>query len=479
MKITTKIVSCMVAILLLFSTMPIMTFADGNTENHINIVGDFKTNLVLSTDNDFLFKDVNILPGSEFATTISLTNTAPRKMDISLLEIKNNIEDDTLYNAMSLSIVVNGTEVYNGSYGNTASPVFDELTLKSGETVNMYVKSALADDYGNEMQNKNLDTTWTFEASYAGSDRSGGGNNGDTVTTSCKYFVKYLDTEGKELREQKTATASYNSTVTEKAPKIDGYTPDAAKKSITISLMNNTITFVYRKNSDTEATPMPTVIPTTAPTTIPSDGPVPTDLIPPVETDKSTDNITDDSGNDDNNNNNSGNDGGLNTTDGKNGETADGNIVTDSDGNVIGVVKDYEGKVFDENGNHIGYIYDGEIYDKDKNPLYVINPEKGALRDGAIYDENGERLCSVGDLVAIYDEDGNLLGYICGTTEKHYPIKTGYDDVTDDSTNIVTFMVILLVITIILCVILGAEVVLKKRKFGKEEKTSEKSKSEN
>lgn len=63
------------------------------------------------------------------------------------------------------------------------------------------------------------------------------------------YIVKYIDKDGKELANSIKSKAKYKDTVTEKARKIKGYSPDANKKSLVINTENNVITFIYDKSS--------------------------------------------------------------------------------------------------------------------------------------------------------------------------------------------------------------------------------------
>ena len=66
---------------------------------------------------------------------------------------------------------------------------------------------------------------------------------------SYPYIVKYIDKEtGQSLLDDKLGQADYDSTVTENAPDISGYTVDDTSKSIVMSDANNTITFYYSKS---------------------------------------------------------------------------------------------------------------------------------------------------------------------------------------------------------------------------------------
>ena len=93
----------------------------------------------------------------------------------------------------------------------------------------------------------------------------------------------------------------------------------------------------------------------------------------------------------------------------------------DANGNIIGYIKD--GKLFDMDGNQTGWIGpDGTIYDMNGNPIGRLNPD-GSLTmfdsldkpckkyDGIIYDDNGEMNGYIEDCV-LYDKYGNIIGYV-------------------------------------------------------------------
>lgn len=62
--------------------------------------------------------------------------------------------------------------------------------------------------------------------------------------------VNYLDADGNVLQSAKTLTdKDVDSTVTETAPAIEGYTVDQSSKSITVAKDNNVITFTYTKDA--------------------------------------------------------------------------------------------------------------------------------------------------------------------------------------------------------------------------------------
>ncbi len=97
------------------------------------------------------------------------------------------------------------------------------------------------------------------------------------------------------------------------------------------------------------------------------------------------------------------------------------NYIYDENGNITGYIKD--GKLFDLDGNQTGWIgADGIIYDMNGNPIGRVNPD-GTITmfdeldkpckkyDGVIYDENGQMNGWIEDCV-LYDKYGNVIGYV-------------------------------------------------------------------
>ena len=93
----------------------------------------------------------------------------------------------------------------------------------------------------------------------------------------------------------------------------------------------------------------------------------------------------------------------------------------DAEGNITGYIKD--GKIFDMDGNQTGWIGpDGTIYDMNGNPIGRLNPD-GTITmfdeldkpckkyDGVIYDDNGQMNGWIKDCV-VYDKYGNVIGYV-------------------------------------------------------------------
>ena len=240
----------LLALLMCFSLLPFPAAAAGPIyEETIELTGEFNGQFTLNSSDLQLFSLEAVTPGTSWHGKLKVVNKASARMEFAIISIESNLSDTLLYNALDLKIYADQEEIYNGSYGATTIPISQKLNIPAGKSVTYDIIVTLPHTVGNEMMGKEMDSTWVFEADYFGSKPSR-----DRV-----YQVKYVDEEGNDLLPTKFGRAPYNSTVTEKAEKIDGYTPDAQEKSLVIrtTLDHNTIIFVYSKKSEDPVVPAP------------------------------------------------------------------------------------------------------------------------------------------------------------------------------------------------------------------------------
>lgn len=91
------------------------------------------------------------------------------------------------------------------------------------------------------------------------------------ITDKADYRVNYVDTEGMPIATQKVGVTQKGTDVTENALAIDGYTPDAESKTVTVDKNGAEITFTYTAGqnvvNETETQTETTVVPGTTTTT--------------------------------------------------------------------------------------------------------------------------------------------------------------------------------------------------------------------
>lgn len=205
-------------------------------------VGEFTLD---SNTSQMLFIE-DAVPGDVWEGEITFKNKAGGPMEVSLLSISNKLDDDLLFKTLDLDIWIGEDTIYAGKYGETPTNVTPYYVIPAGSSMKIDVRISFPPDVGNIMQGKAMDSSWTFEARYAGNSQD---------ESLYPYRVQYLDAETKEqLMPDKHGYASLGNQVTEFALAIAGYKPDASKKSITVRSDKNLITFYYKK-ADNGAVP--------------------------------------------------------------------------------------------------------------------------------------------------------------------------------------------------------------------------------
>lgn len=169
---------CIVILLVLFlllSVFPVFAFAT-NTENSFEeelvLTGSFEGTFDLSRSKSKLFHLENMVPGDSWTGEIVIKNKAPEAMTVRLLSIVSNLEDMALFNALDLKILEGDEVIYSGGYNTGISPITKTYELDSRESITLTVTVSLPASAGNEIMDKEMDSTWTFEAFYTlGSDK--------------------------------------------------------------------------------------------------------------------------------------------------------------------------------------------------------------------------------------------------------------------------------------------------------------------
>ena len=169
--------SILLVLLLLLSVVPIQAFASQTPEVnvvHYTLTGSFEGKFELSSNKYKLFHLEDIVPGDEWKGQIHIKNDADGKMTISLLSITSNIKNQVLFDALDLEISYKGNPLYSGKYNTGLTRITDEYVIDPDETLVLDVVVSLPVSAGNEVQDKYMDSTWTFEATYNEKPKTGG-----------------------------------------------------------------------------------------------------------------------------------------------------------------------------------------------------------------------------------------------------------------------------------------------------------------
>ena len=160
-------------VLLIFSLVSVVHAADEPArkqvyEGEIELTGAYNGKFSLDSSDVYLFKLENMAPGDSWKGKIHVKNSASDKMEIAILSIVSNLEDTKLFDALYLNISIGDKEIYTGPYGKTEEPISTFYEIPAGKTITFDVIVTFPKECGNEYQNTEMDSTWTFEGRYYG-----------------------------------------------------------------------------------------------------------------------------------------------------------------------------------------------------------------------------------------------------------------------------------------------------------------------
>lgn len=225
----------------------------------------------LTTKDLYLFSLEGAAPGDTWYGSVKVENRTETDMAISVQSIKSTLEHDTvLFDTLDLRISVAGKTAYRGGYGNAGSPVTDYYILPPGDVLFFDIRVSLPETAGNTSQGSQMDSTWTFKAVFF-----------EPEQTVLDYQVYYINQYFEDLLPCKIGHGYPNEVITEYAPNIDGYMPDADAKQLLLEEDGrNVIYFVYypEDGASIPETPASPSEPST-----PSDSPNPPDETIPFD----------------------------------------------------------------------------------------------------------------------------------------------------------------------------------------------------
>ena len=254
-RLSSGALAILMVILLLFSAIPsahaVRYYDDQAT---LEITGDTPHGRYeLTTDDLYFFRLTSFSPGDTWSGSIQVKNKTRGSIEVAVYDIVNNLKKDpALFEALDLEICVHDEVDYDGSYDVRYSrPVTDYYFIKPGRSLFFDVTVSMPGNAGNELQGKEMDSTWIIDSRYYEPPS----DSDDTGPSALKYYVHYLDLDGNELLDTKVGFAYPGTKVTERAPTIPGYSPDAHEKSLIIKANDRDIYFIYTEN--TQPTPPP------------------------------------------------------------------------------------------------------------------------------------------------------------------------------------------------------------------------------
>lgn len=164
-----KVVCFLLAVIMLMTCFaPLITYA-AEPESLV-VTGEYNGRFKLKTSEEKLFDISEAAPGDKYEGTITVKNAGSDMMKIAIVDIMSNLSDTDLYKTLNLKISKDGEVLYDGVYGNTPDPVTKFITVKGRDKIVFDVEVSFPELSSNDLQGKEMDTTWTFEAKYYNQD---------------------------------------------------------------------------------------------------------------------------------------------------------------------------------------------------------------------------------------------------------------------------------------------------------------------
>ena len=245
-RIISGTLAAVIAVLLVASVFSPTALAADNWEEHrnhrkykttIELTGrEVEEQYELTTKDLYLFSLEGTAPGDEWYGSVKVENRTETDMAICVQSIESTLEQDTvLFDLLDLRISVAGKSAYRGKYGAGGSPVTDYYLLSPGEVMYFDIKVFLAETIGNEVQGRQMDSSWTFKAVFS-----------EPEQLVLDYDVYYVTQYFEDLLPSKQGHGYPNEIVTEYAPSIEGYLPDEQAKQLLLEEGGrNVIYFIY------------------------------------------------------------------------------------------------------------------------------------------------------------------------------------------------------------------------------------------
>lgn len=174
--------AALLSLLVLFTALlPQTAWADHEVrEDTIELTGRFSGQFELTSSDVSIFALENMVPGDSWEGRLKVVNKTGGEMHMSLISITSNLEDNVLYDALDLKILLDGGLLYNGPYSGTRTPMVEWLEVPANQDVVFEIFVSLPTTADNEVQGRKMDSTWLFEAYF---------EKGDNVQTGVDLTV--------------------------------------------------------------------------------------------------------------------------------------------------------------------------------------------------------------------------------------------------------------------------------------------------
>ena len=168
------LVSVLVGLLLVVLLFP---FAAGAQDysGTLNISGKFENRQFSLTPRNSELLDIKaMVPGDKWTGKITVHNDCDNLLEVSLHSIRNELQDTTLFDVLTLRIRAGDTELYSGRYNTgKTEPYTDYFRIEPGKDLVLDVEITLPKEAGNEVMGKEMKSSWIFDARYNPKDPGG------------------------------------------------------------------------------------------------------------------------------------------------------------------------------------------------------------------------------------------------------------------------------------------------------------------
>lgn len=185
------------------------------------LVGD-DTGLQAGADGEYFIVNNDIVPGTSFSRTITLSNYSKKDGDFSINLVMNPEDDEhvpetagavDLLEAVSVTLTYQGKKIYEGPINGEGVPIANQKkaplslgTLEIGEVRNIQAEFVVSDEYPKEAWQKvnSVDFYWLFYASREKTTPStsepGGSGPSTTQSSSSPSPIGKLPQTGEDWR---------------------------------------------------------------------------------------------------------------------------------------------------------------------------------------------------------------------------------------------------------------------------------------
>lgn len=126
------------------------------------IIGEVTDNLDITASDKYFSKNTILKPGDVWNSSITVENKGNYDYDISLDSIESNIKDTSLHNTVEVVVKHGNDIVFEGPLSSKVKEKW--ITVKAHDKIEYNLEFSAPTEMNNELQGKELDSKFVFEA---------------------------------------------------------------------------------------------------------------------------------------------------------------------------------------------------------------------------------------------------------------------------------------------------------------------------